>query len=136
MPNDEVRDEVEELVDGRLRELVAEHINGFSEDNLIALIEKAFTRKGMAVQVNPTFNVPKGEPPVAQFSMPPMQPRFDVPQVAPPAVTIAPPSAKLLMDLTAVLEKIHASIAHRGGSKITFERNNFGLISSCTIERT
>jgi len=127
MQDDEVKDEIAELVDARLRDIVSERVAKFSEDDLLSLIDKAINRRKMAMQINPTFNVPKGEPPVAQFSMPPMEPRINI---------VNPDNADVLVSISSALDRIMLHLNElKAPKRVVVERDAQGFIKSCTIER-
>ena len=130
MPDDEVKDEIEELVDARLRDLVAERVSQFSEEDMLGMIDKVITRKRIAIQMNPTFTVPKGEPPIAQFNMPAMEPRFDVPQ--PKVEIIQANNADVLQAIAASLRNVEALL--KAPRMMTVERDANGYIKACRIE--
>lgn len=121
-------DEIEELVTERLRGIVSEYVGKFSEEDLSKIIKRVITSEGMRVSVNPTFNVPKGEAPIAKFEV---QPTFNVP---PSQVVVQAPSEGVLKWIALSLERITALLQAvsdgKGMKKVTtvLERDAQGNI--------
>ena len=127
----EAGDEVEELIIERLQGIVKEHLGKFSEDGLSSLIKRVIAREGMRVSVTPTFNVPKGEPPIAQFSLPPMEPHFAVPE--PKVVITESSNTALLQSIAFSLDRLKELL--QMPRRMTVERDANGHIKSIVIDR-
>jgi len=124
-------DEVEALILERLDAIVKEHIGKFSEEDLSKRLKHVLSEYGARISVNPTFNVPKGEAPIAQFEM---TPRFDVPQAPAPAVIVQAPSTELLTSIVTQLIEIRKIM--RMPKELTVERDPYGRISKLIVQRS
>lgn len=79
----ETEDEVEELIAGRVQEIVSKFLAGITDSAMADRIKAVIAAQGL--KFAPVIQVPKGEPPVAQFEV---SPKFTVPSAPPAPVTV------------------------------------------------